>query len=151
MKRAIVAATAAVLMSGGLVTVSAGTAQADCPYTGCVETEPEAQVPDQVNRENRLPITVRIDTPGSGKPKGTVRVAIFRGKASCGNAPQKRKVWTDTEKLTKKKRVAKFKTPKVENLVGDGVNTLTVITRFVPGPNSSFGRSCEAETVTING
>lgn len=151
MKRAIVAATAAVLMSGGLVTVSAGIAQADCPYTGCVETEPEPQIPDQVKRDKRLPITVRIDTPGSGKPKGTVKVVVFRGKASCGNAPQKRKVWQDSEKLTKKKRVAKFKTPKVENLVGDNVQTITVITRFIPGPNSSFGRSCDAETVKIRG
>jgi hypothetical protein len=78
MKRTIVGITAATLMSGGMVAASAGTAQADCPYTGCVPTYTNVFAPDTVAKGNKATICVAVSTGGDGRPKGRVSIRVER-------------------------------------------------------------------------
>ena len=80
MKRLIIGATTAVLMGGGVVAVSAGTATAACPYTGCAPTYTNVFAPDTVERGSSARICVAVNTGGDGRPKGTVSIRVERSK-----------------------------------------------------------------------
>ena len=80
MKRLIIGATTAVLMGGGMVAVSAETASAACPYTGCRETFTNIFAPEEVKRGNPARICVAVNTDGNGRPKGQVSIRVERSK-----------------------------------------------------------------------
>lgn len=80
MKRLIIGATTAVLMGGGMVAVSAESATAACPYTGCAPTFTNIYAPDSVKRGNSANICVAVNTGGDGRPKGTVSIRVERSK-----------------------------------------------------------------------
>ncbi|GAA1145516.1 hypothetical protein [Nocardioides aquiterrae] len=79
MKRMIIGLAATTLMGGGLVAVSAETAHAACPYTGCVDTFTRVSAPDTVKKGRTAKICVKVTTGGNGKPKGRVTVRVTRG------------------------------------------------------------------------
>jgi hypothetical protein len=85
MKQTIIALAAATLVSGGLVGVSAESAQATCPYTGCVRTYTKVvHVPSgPVAKGHRAKLCVTVTTGGNGHPKGRVNINVRRqsGKA----------------------------------------------------------------------
>jgi len=77
MKRLITGMAAATLMAGGLLGVSAESANAECPYTGCVPTNTTVTVPNApVAQGGEAKICVRVSTSGSGEAKGRVGVAV---------------------------------------------------------------------------
>jgi hypothetical protein len=79
MKRTIIGLTAATLMGGGLVGISADTASAVCPYTGCVPTATTVRVVNApIHRGDQAKICIRVRTAGNGQPRGHVKVAVVR-------------------------------------------------------------------------
>jgi hypothetical protein len=81
MKRLIVGLLAAVLTAAGLTGISAGSATAACPYTGCVPTSTRVTVPNapiQVGGKAR--ICVKVATAGNGRPHGRVSIAVTRNR-----------------------------------------------------------------------
>jgi hypothetical protein len=91
MKRLITGMAAATLMAGGLLGVSAESANAECPYTGCVPTSTTVTVPNApVAQGGKAKICVKVSTSGSGKAKG--RVGVVVKKRSGGS------VFTDSKR-----------------------------------------------------
>jgi len=77
MKRLIVSLAATTLMGAGLVGVSAETASAACPYTGCVDTHTKVSASD-VKQGQRATVCVKVTTGGNGQPKGRVGVVVVK-------------------------------------------------------------------------
>ena len=77
MKKTIVALAATTLMGAGLVGVSSETANAACPYTGCVRTNTNVSAPD-VKQGERARICVTVSTNGNGRPKGRVGIVVTK-------------------------------------------------------------------------
>lgn len=76
MKRLIIGLISAVLMTGGLVGVSES-ANAVCPYTGCVETRTHVSVPNApVRKGHKATVCVRVSTSGNGTPRGRVTATV---------------------------------------------------------------------------
>ena len=84
MKRLIIGLIAAVLMGTGLVGISAVTASAACPYTGCVNTNTSVSGPSKVIKGESARFCVNVGSAGNGKPKGTVTLSIHRKKGKFG-------------------------------------------------------------------
>lgn len=80
MKKLLFGLFAALMMATGLVGVSAGGAQAACPYTGCVDTTTSANGPSRVTKGEAAEFCVRVGTGGEGRPRGTVTMNIARVK-----------------------------------------------------------------------
>jgi hypothetical protein len=78
-KKTFVALAAATVLGGGLVGVAAESAQAACPYTGCVATTSGASVQnDPVKQGKKATICVKVTTGGSGQPKGSIGISVTR-------------------------------------------------------------------------
>lgn len=77
MKRLMIGIASATLLGGGLAAVSAETASAACPYTGCVPTNTSVKVPNApVAKGGKAKICVKVTTSGSGEARGRVSVAV---------------------------------------------------------------------------
>lgn len=77
MKRLLIGIATATLLGGGLAAVSAETANAACPYTGCVPTNTTVTVPNApVAKGGKAKICVKVATSGSGKARGQVNVSV---------------------------------------------------------------------------
>lgn len=84
MKKLFLGLITALLMATGLVGVSAGGAQAACPYTGCVDTSPSVDGPSRVAKGESARFCVTVGTDGEGKAKGWVTMRIQRAKGKFG-------------------------------------------------------------------
>ncbi len=79
MKRLIVGMIAGLLMFAGLAAVSAESANAVCPYTGCVKTATQVRVTNApVKQGQKARVCVRVITAGNGTPTGRVSIAVTR-------------------------------------------------------------------------
>lgn len=75
MKKMIIGLFAAILMSAGLVSFAGTSAQAACPYTGCVATTTKVSAPNSVKKGAKVTVSVKIAS-GNAKPTGKVTVTI---------------------------------------------------------------------------
>lgn len=82
MKRLFIGLISALLMTVGLVGVSATSANAACPYTGCVDTSTNVNGPKFVKKGKSAQFCVTVRSAGSGKPKGTVTLNVKREKGA---------------------------------------------------------------------
>ena len=81
MKRMIVGIATATLIGGGFAAVSAESASAACPYTGCVPTTTRVEVTNApLSRGDKAKICVSVSTTGSGAAVGRVNVSVKRTK-----------------------------------------------------------------------
>lgn len=105
MKRLMIGFATATLLGGGFAAVSAGTASAACPYTGCVPTNTTVTVPNApVAKGGTAKICVKVTTSGSGKAKGRVNIAVKKRSGGPVFADSKKydgKTCFRTGKLTK--------------------------------------------------
>ena len=80
MKRLMVGLFSALLVTVGLVGVSQVSANATCPYTGCVTTHTRVWVPNApVKKGHKAKVCVKVTTDGNGAPKGRVTATVQRG------------------------------------------------------------------------
>ncbi len=65
------------MMAAGLVGVSGSSANAACPYTGCIRTNTRVNA-DDVEQHRRATIVVRVTTSSNRQPRGQVTVRVKR-------------------------------------------------------------------------
>ena len=149
MKRLIIGLLFAVLTATGLVSVSTGSALADCPYTGCTDTDTETQIPNRIEVGGPIPITFMIDTIGSAQPRGLVFIhveyigTLARTSAEKPSA-EKPKAFTWNKKVKYTGGREKIRTPKIKR-----PGKYKVVVRFKPRKNSVYGPSRSVETVRV--
>jgi hypothetical protein len=82
MKKLIAAGFTAVLMSGGLVVATGGTASADCTpnnYAGCIATKTKASGPGVVLKGKKATVCAEVTARGSNAtPTGRVVIKVKR-------------------------------------------------------------------------
>lgn len=78
MKQLFAGLITVLMMAAGLVTLSAATASAACPYTGCVQTSTRISAPNRVVKNRKARICARVGTAGNGRPRGRVSVSLVR-------------------------------------------------------------------------
>lgn len=136
MKRLIIGLIAAVMMCAGLVGVSSTSANATCPYTGCVKTKTKVTVPNApVKKGHKAKVCVRVTTNGNGTPKGRVTATVV--KKSDGAL-----MWSRTKQYKGGKLC--FTTPK---LMKKGEYSARGV--FAPYSSSVFGSSRGSTTFKV--
>lgn len=137
MKKFFASILVAMLMAAGLVATTGGSAQAACPYTGCIATNTKVNAPnDDVARHNFARIRVRVKAPGSNaEPTGQIKVVVRR-KADGEVYYRERKAY-EGGKLV-------FITPKLHKL-----GKYFVVARFRPPANSVFTRSTGTDSFRV--
>ena len=78
MRKILGALVVAVMMAASLVAFSGSTAQAACPYTGCIQTRTHATAPGAVHKGDRAKVKVKVTAHGNSHPKGRVMIKITR-------------------------------------------------------------------------
>lgn len=130
MKKTFVGLFSAALMGAGLVGVSAGPADAACPYTGCVDTYTRIFAPDTVERGHTARICTKVTTGGNGRPKGRVTLGVQRSRGGFH--------FTDTKPYEAPRTC--FTTPKLGKLGKYVINM-----RFDRRPGSGFKDSDQTD------
>lgn len=103
MKKLLAVMISAVMMAAALVTFSSTSANAACPYTGCIETFTKIGAPDRVQRGDRARICGKVTTDGNGRPKGKLFLILRRSKGGFK--------FTDAKRYNDKREC--FRTPKL--------------------------------------
>jgi hypothetical protein len=132
MKKLMVGLLAAFLMTSGLVALSASSAIAACPYTGCFETEvSRAKTSSPSPGTARVVYKVTTVDPGNAVPRGKVKVII---KSANGVVRTKTSPYpANTAAVFSNLRKGKY----------------TVIVKFIPAASSVYGPSDRSAKVTV--
>jgi hypothetical protein len=129
MKKLIVGLLAAFLMTSGLVALSAGSASAACPYTGCVATK-VSKVKTSSPSPGTAKVVYKVTTVGNAVPRGKVKVSIN------GNG-----VSRSTTSPYPANNVAVFRN------LRKGRYAVTV--KFIPAASSAYGPSSRSAKVRV--
>lgn len=132
MKKILASVTTGALMGLGLVGMSTGAAQAECPYTSCFATSAVTKAPAAVSVGKKAKIKFAAAASGNVAPKGTVKVTVK--KKGGGFKSTKTKAYAGG--------TIKVKSGKIPSR-GDYVVTV----KFIPAPGSIFNPSKDKDTL----
>ena len=69
--------TSTLLAGSGLVAMTTAPAQAECPYTACIDTSTTIKVPSEVRKGSRVNVCSTVSAAGGeGQPMGTIRFVV---------------------------------------------------------------------------
>ena len=124
MKKLIAVLATAALMTLGLVGFSGTPAQsADCPYTGCIDTNTNIRGPLSVARHQRATFKISVLVHGNARPRGSIRFTIARNKGG----------FSHTRVVPYRGKRTRITTPRLHRKGG-----YTVVARYRPAANAPF-------------
>lgn len=134
MKKLIAVLATTALMAVGLVGFSGAPAQsADCPYTGCFDTNLNIRGPISIRRHHRATYKIAV-LSGNARPRGTIKLTVKRNKGGFS--------WTRVVRY--KGKFTRITTPRLHRK-----GRYTVVGRYRPAANSPFESSGELVTLRV--
>lgn len=105
MKKLLGVLITAIMMASGLVAFTMSSANAACPYSGCISTSTSINAPDSVKKDRRAKICVKVRADsGNARPKGKVTLRVDRAKGGYE--------WSDVRKYNDNREC--FKTSRLK-------------------------------------